>query len=58
MVKSDHRHRRLLRAHGERPGCRTAIKPKSLSVAHSITSSARPSSETRADCKGRRGASE
>src|SRR6266478_3918410 len=41
----DHRHRRLLRTHGERPhGCRAAEQGYKLPPLHSITSSARASS--------------
>jgi hypothetical protein len=45
MKKSDHRHRRLLRARRERPRrCRTAEKCNELAARHSITSSATASS--------------
>jgi hypothetical protein len=40
MKKSDHRHRRLLRARRERPRGRTAEKRDELAAPHSITSSA------------------
>src|SRR5207244_1014064 len=43
--KADHRHRRLLRARGERPGDgRAAEQRDDVASVHSITSSARPSS--------------
>jgi hypothetical protein len=38
---ADHRHRRLLRARGERPSDRTADERDELATSHSITSSAR-----------------
>src|SRR5262249_16554992 len=44
IEKPDHRHRRLLRARGERPCSRAAEKRDELAPLHSITSSASPSS--------------
>src|SRR5262245_27623667 len=41
--KSDHRHRRLLRACRKRPGSRRADQRNELALVHSITSSARAS---------------
>src|SRR5262249_18820410 len=45
--ESNHRHRRLLRAHRERSCGRTADKRDELSPPHSITSSAGPQANTR-----------
>src|SRR6516162_3156783 len=44
VQKSDHRHRRLLRAHHERPAGCAAEKRDERAPLHSITSSARASS--------------
>src|SRR5262249_56826627 len=43
--EADHRHRRLLRPRRERPGCRAAEHRHELAAFHSITSSARASSD-------------
>jgi hypothetical protein len=45
---ANHRHRRLLRAHSERPNSRAAKYRNELAPPHSITSSARSGSCTRA----------
>jgi hypothetical protein len=46
VEKADHRHPRLLRAGGERPGRHTAESFDEIAPPHSITSSARAMSVT------------